>query len=157
IGPIFCHGAVEKLNAAYRTAGVTLPPTELAAARRGFDWSRALIVAPPSAHGTPWLRKFGAASTAFASGWMAIRGTRRRKAVDRGFVLSDHADWPGLLGAIAASGAQRVGVSHGFTAVLVRWLQEQGVEAWALPTRYEGEVDEPVSEEETNHRVTEDT
>jgi putative mRNA 3-end processing factor len=130
---------------------VALPAAEYAATVRGFDWSGALIVAPPSAHQTPWTRKFGPQSTGFASGWMAIRGTRRRKAVDRGFVLSDHADWPGLLGAIAATGAQRVGVTHGYTAVLARWLQEQGVDAWVLPTRYEGEAaEEAVTGEQVN-------
>jgi putative mRNA 3-end processing factor len=142
VGPIYLHGAVDKLTAAYREAGVTLPPTQYAALARGFDWSGALIVAPPSAHQTPWTRKFGTVSTGFASGWMTIRGTRRRKAVDRGFVLSDHADWPGLLAAIAATGAERVGVTHGYTAVLTRWLRERGVDAWVLPTRYEGEAAE---------------
>ncbi|HEY1381668.1 MAG TPA: ligase-associated DNA damage response exonuclease [Gemmataceae bacterium] len=146
IGPIYLHGAVDKLTAAYREAGVALPPTKYAEAVRGFDWSGSLIVAPPSAHQTPWTRKFGTVSTGFASGWMTIRGTRRRKAVDRGFVLSDHADWPGLLSAIAATGAERVGVTHGYTAVLVRWLRERGADAWVLPTRYEGETDDPATE-----------
>jgi putative mRNA 3-end processing factor len=140
IGPIYLHGAVDTLTAAYREAGVSLPPTQHAAPVRGFDWSGSLIVAPPSAHQTPWTRKFGTISTGFASGWMTIRGTRRRRAVDRGFVLSDHADWPGLLATIAATGAERVGVMHGYTAVLVRWLRERGVDASAVPTRYEGEL-----------------
>jgi putative mRNA 3-end processing factor len=73
---------------------------------------------------------------------MTIRGARRRRAVDRGFVLSDHADWPGLLRAIEATGAERVGVTHGYTAVLLRWLREKGIDAWAVPTRYEGEAAE---------------
>lgn len=148
IGPIFCHGAVERLNEEYRAAGIALPPTEYSGAPgRGFDWSRALIVAPPSAHGTPWTRRFGELSAAFASGWMRIRGTRRRSAVDRGFALSDHADWPGLLAAIAATGAERVWATHGYTAVLARWLTEQGLDAFAVPTRYEGEA--PAQPEET--------
>lgn len=143
IGPIFTHGAVEKLNAAYRAAGVRLPETRHAGSvPRGTSWDGALVVAPPSAHGTAWAQKFGAASTGFASGWMQVRGTRRRRAVDRGFVLSDHADWPGLLGAIRATGAERVWVTHGYTAVLVRWLQEQGIDAEAVPTRFEGERDD---------------
>jgi putative mRNA 3-end processing factor len=141
IGPIFCHGAVERLNRDYRDSGVRLPPTAyLSEAARGTDWSQALIVAPPSAHGTPWMRKFGAASSAFASGWMRIRGTRRRRAVDRGFVLSDHVDWPGLTAAIAATGAEQVWVTHGYTAVVARWLEEQGYTAQAIATRYEGEA-----------------
>jgi putative mRNA 3-end processing factor len=157
IGPIFCHGAVERLNHDYRAQGVALPPTRYSGdAARGFDWSQALIVAPPSAHGTTWSRRFGDLSAAFASGWMRIRGTRRRRAVDRGFVVSDHADWPGLLAAIAATGAERVWVTHGYTAVLARWLEDQGRQAFIVPTRFEGEqgeaedtgADEPPSDTE---------
>jgi putative mRNA 3-end processing factor len=70
---------------------------------------------------------------------MAVRGTRRRRGVDRGFVLSDHADWPGLLSAIAATGAESIRATHGSTAVLVRWLREQGVQAQPLHTEYLGE------------------
>lgn len=144
IGPIFTHGAVERLNRDYRETGILLPPTRYAAdVERGYDWSQALIVAPPSAHGTPWTRKFGSQSAAFASGWMRIRGARRRRAVDRGFVLSDHVDWPNLLGAIEATGAERVWVTHGYTAVVTRWLQERGYDAYAVPTRFEGESADP--------------
>jgi len=143
IGPIFCHGAVQKLNEVYRESGVDLPETRYAGeVEKGFDWSQSLIVAPPSAQGGVYLRKFGATSTAFASGWMRIRGTRRRRSVDHGFVLSDHADWPGLLGAIDATGAERVQVTHGYRTALVRCLSERGLDAEALETRYEGERDE---------------
>ncbi|MGE5116154.1 MAG: DNA ligase-associated DEXH box helicase, partial [Betaproteobacteria bacterium] len=87
-----------------------------------------------------WTRRFArvgdGASDAFASGWMQLRGTRRRRGVDRGFVLSDHADWPGLQRAIRESGAERVIVTHGYAAVLVRWLREQGLEAGAFRTEY---------------------
>ena len=143
IGPIACHGAVQKLNHAYRAGGIGLPPTEhVAGVPRGADWSRWLIVAPPSADGSPWLRQFGATARGFASGWMRIRGTRRRRSVDRGFVLSDHADWPGLLAAIQATGAERVLLTHGYSAVLGRWLRERGVDADTLATHYEGERDD---------------
>lgn len=148
IGPIACHGAVEKLNAAYRAGGIDLPATSyVGAAGPGTDWSRTMIVAPPSADGTPWMRRFGPASTGFASGWMRIRGTRRRRSVDRGFVLSDHADWPGLLDTIAATGAERVLLTHGYTAVLVRWLRENGIAADPLATRYQGERDDNAQDE----------
>jgi putative mRNA 3-end processing factor len=141
IGPVFCHGAVQKLNEVYRESGIPLPPTQpTGEAEKGYDWSRALIVAPPSCNGTPWMRKFGPVSTAFASGWMRLRGARRRESLDRGFVLSDHADWPGLLGAIDATGAGQVLVTHGYRAPLVRWLEERGVAARSLETRYEGEA-----------------
>ncbi len=150
IGPIYTHGAVEKLNDAYRACGVDLPPTSYASAElTRADWKRALIVAPPSAQGTPWLRKFGNVSTGFASGWMQVRGQRRRRAVDRGFVLSDHADWPGLLSAIDASGAESVWVTHGYSSVLARWLCEHGLDAKAVQTQFEGERDEEISEQQT--------
>jgi putative mRNA 3-end processing factor len=140
IGPIVCHGAIEPLNRAYRAAGVALPPTRLVSevADRA-SLGRALVLAPPSAGGTTWMRRFPDPSDAFASGWMAVRGARRRRAVDRGFVLSDHADWPGLQAAIGATGAQRVLLTHGYVAVMVRWLTGQGLDADALDTEFGGE------------------
>ncbi len=151
LGPIFCHGAVETLNAAYKASNIKLPQTQHAG--RGEQrkaWKRALIVAPPSAQGSVWLRKFGDVSTGFASGWMMIRGTRRRKAVDRGFVLSDHADWPGLLEAINATGAENIYVTHGYTSQMSRWLNTQGYNAQVLETRYTGErLDSSPEEAET--------
>jgi putative mRNA 3-end processing factor len=141
--PMFCHGAVERMNRVYRESGVALPPTRWPGDQpKGFDWSGALVVAPPSAQGSPWMKRFGAVSTAFASGWMRIRGTRRHKSIDRGFVLSDHADWSGLQEAITESGAQRVLVTHGYRAPMVRWLTESGLEAAALDTPFEGERNE---------------
>jgi putative mRNA 3-end processing factor len=140
-GPIVVHGAVAAVNAAYREAGVSLPVTCGAT-----DWRRAaggeapLVLAPPSAAGSPWLSRFGDASLAFASGWMRVRGARRRRALDRGFVLSDHADWLGLMQAIEASGARRVIVTHGFEAAIVRHLSERGIAAHALRTEFGGEA-----------------
>lgn len=144
LGPIACHGAVEKMNRAYRASGVDLPETVyVGEAPRGVDWSRSLIVAPPSASGSAWMRRFGPSAAGFASGWMRVRGARRRRAVDRGFVLSDHADWPGLLSAIAATGAERVLLTHGYTAALGRRLGELGIAAETLATGYQGERDDP--------------
>ena len=143
IGPIFVHGAVEPLNQAYRAAGVPLPPTRLL--DTGSDPTllrRALVVAPPSVLGSAWAGKLGDCSDAFASGWMQLRGARRRQGLDRGFVLSDHADWPGLQRAIAATGAQRVIVTHGYEAVMVRWLQQQGLQAGSFATEF-GHDDAP--------------
>jgi putative mRNA 3-end processing factor len=145
-GPIFCHGAIERINQIYRSSGVTLPQTLYpGSAERGYNWSKSLILAPPSAHGSPWMKRFGAISTGFVSGWMRIRGTRRRRSIDRGFVLSDHADWPGLQQAIDESGAECVLVTHGYRGPLVRWLEEQGKQARALETLFDGEGDEAVS------------
>jgi putative mRNA 3-end processing factor len=147
IGPIYTHGAVEQFNRIYRECGIHLPPTEYArSAPPKTDWTDALILAPPLAKTSPWLRRFADFSTGFASGWMRIRGTRRRRSNDRGFVLSDHADWPALLTAIRASGAGRVWVTHGYRAPLARWLEENGTEAHAVETQFEGERDENAAE-----------
>jgi putative mRNA 3-end processing factor len=146
IGPIFCHGAAEPLNRVYREAGVDLPPTRLASDATSRDeFRRALIIAPPSAGGTTWMRRFGDYSDAFASGWMQLRGARRRRSVDRGFVLSDHADWPGLMWAIKQTEAQRIIVTHGQIGVMVRWLNQNGLDAGAFKTEYGAEDDEGTS------------
>ena len=142
LGPIVCHGAVEAINALYREAGVALPPTRLAteiADKR--EYSRALILAPPSAAASPWLRRFGDYSDALASGWMQVRGNRRRRSLDRGFALSDHADWPGLVGAIEATGAERILATHGSAGALTRYLREKGLDARTLETAYGDDED----------------
>ena len=137
IGSIVVHGAVEPLNRAYREAGVALPATRLVTeVDDKADLRRAMVLCPPSAVASTWLRRFGDTSTAFASGWMQLRGARRRGGYDRGFVLSDHADWPGLMSAISATGAQRVIVTHGSIPVMVRYLTEQGLQAEAFQTEY---------------------
>jgi putative mRNA 3-end processing factor len=145
IGGFYTHGAVERLNRDYREEGIQLPPTTYASSvGRGHDWTGALIVAPPSASGSTWLRRFGQASTAFVSGWMRVRGARRRRSVDRGFALSDHVDWPALMSAIEATGAQRVLVTHGYRDPVVRVLREGGLEADSLASQWEGETEEDV-------------
>jgi putative mRNA 3-end processing factor len=141
IGPIVVHGAVEVLNRGYRDCGVRLPETRMVGEPGTKEsFAGALVVAPPSAQSSPWLKRFGDYSDAFASGWMAIRGARRRRAVDQGFVLSDHADWASLNRAITATGAQRIFVTHGSTGPLVQWLTEKGLDAHAMKTEFEGEA-----------------
>ena len=143
IGPIFCHGAVEPLNRIYREAAVDLPVTRLVgeiAPRDKAAFRNALIIAPPSAQGSTWMRRFGDYRDALASGWMRLRGARRRRGVDRGFVLSDHADWPGLQHAIDATGAERVIVTHGYIEPMVRWLSERGLDAGTFTTEYGGDA-----------------
>ncbi len=137
IGPIITHGAVEPLNRAYREAGVDLPATRtVSEVTDAQDFKRCLVLCPPSATGTPWIKRFEPYSDAFASGWMLLRGARRRGGYDRGFVLSDHADWPGLHRAIGATGAERVIVTHGSIPVMVRYLQSQGLQAGSFQTEY---------------------
>lgn len=141
LGPILVHGAIESLNVIYRAQGIALPPTRLATevADRA-ELARAIVLAPPSAAGSPWARRFVDPSHAFASGWMQVRGARRQRRVERGFALSDHADWPGLLTAIAATGAERVLITHGRGDALVRYLNDRSIHAQALHLDY-GEED----------------
>lgn len=148
IGPLVCHGAVEVINEIYRSSGVSLPPTRTV--KDGDDFSTALVLAPPSVQSTTWLRRFRGYSDAYASGWMRLRGARRRRGVDHGFALSDHADWPALLKTIEETQARRVIVTHGYAAILARYLQEKGLDAAAWDTRYLGEETEQstVSEQE---------
>jgi putative mRNA 3-end processing factor len=142
LGPIVCHGAVEAINALYREAGIALPPTRLATEiNNKRDFARALIVAPPSAAASAWLKRFGDYSDALASGWMQVRGDRRRRGLDRGFALSDHADWPGLIVAIEATGAERILVTHGYTEPLTRYLRDKGFDTRALTTAYGDDED----------------
>jgi putative mRNA 3-end processing factor len=143
IGPIYTHGAVERMTRHYRSAGIDLPPTmPVGQAPPDTDWSRAMVIAPPGAGGSGWMRRFAPYSTAFVSGWMRVRGARRRRSVDRGFALSDHADWPGLLTTMAATEASQIWVTHGYTSVMTRWLESKGVLARAVATYWEGEQDD---------------
>ncbi len=135
IGPIWTHGAVERINRIYRQAGVALPATHYIGDLEDRSLQgAALVIAPPSADNPAWMRRFPSRSRAFASGWMRIRGHRRRRSVDRGFVISDHSDWDGLVATINASGAETIHLTHGYAAEMARWLQEQGQDAEVLPT-----------------------
>ena len=150
IGPIFTHGAVERLSNAYRDAGVKLPKTTyVGEVANKKEFAGGLIVAPPSAQGSTWLRRFGPHSTGFASGWMLVRGARRQRAIDRGFVLSDHADWPGLNTAIRRSEAETVFVTHGFSEEVARWLNETGMNAVTLKTQFVGDDAPEMIDEES--------
>lgn len=143
IGPIGVHGAVDRLNPHYRAAGRPLPETIPANAEtKPLLQGRGLIVAPGSAQNTPWIRRFAPYSLAFASGWMAVRGKRRRRALDRGFLISDHVDWRGILETVDASGASTVGVTHGYADALVRWLREErSLQAYEVTTQFGGEAE----------------
>jgi putative mRNA 3-end processing factor len=141
--PVFVHGAIDALLDAYRAEGVSFAPTvPVGPRRKGESFAGELIIAPPSAFGSPWLRRFGDASTAFASGWMRVRGNRRRRGFERGFVLSDHVDWPALLRTIEQTGARRVLATHGYSDTLARYLREIGLAAEPLQTLFGDEAED---------------
>ena len=138
--PVGVHGSVERFLPHYRAAGVVLPPCERVTGENHKQFrGRGLVIAPASTAGSPWLRRLGDCSIAVASGWMQIRGNRRRSGLDRGFVLSDHADWAGLVATVRESECSRVLATHGSTESFVRWLRENGWEAAALETPYSSE------------------
>ena len=140
--PIFLHGAVYNVHQALVNAGFKLPAiqrVEPDMPKETFKGS--VVIAPGSADGTPWMKRFSPYSVGVCSGWMQVRGNLRRRNADAGFALSDHADWPGLLQAIKATEAQKVYVTHGFQAAFSRYLNEIGIEAGEVKTEY-GQEDE---------------
>lgn len=142
--PIHLHGAMCGLTDAYRDAGIAMAPSErVTEGMRGKALARSLVLAPLSARGTSWMRRLPNASDGFASGLMRVRGVRRQRAFDRGFALSDHADWGALLRTIAETGASRVLVTHGWSEALARYVGEaSGVETGVIATAFEGEAGE---------------
>jgi putative mRNA 3-end processing factor len=147
--PIRLHGAMAALTDVYRAHGIALAPAErIREDERGRALAGALVLAPLSARGTPWMRRLPHPSSAFASGLMRVRGVRRQRSFDRGFVLSDHADWGALLDTIDATGASRVLVTHGWSDAFARFLSERGLETGTLRTAFEGEAGELKAEAE---------
>ena len=150
IGKIYTHAAVENLNDVLREQ-ITLPETiRITKEIDKKEIAGNIIIAPPSAHGTVWLRKFAPFVTATASGWMAFRGARRRRAIDKGFVLSDHCDWQELLTAIKATGCEKVIATHGYADIFSRYLNTLGYDALTEATQYEGENLDAKEESEVN-------
>lgn len=140
-GPIYLHGAIWNSNKALMENGIALPYADkVAELVPKQQYGSALVIAPPSAAGSPWLKKLSPYRTAACSGWMNIRGARRRRAMDAGFVLSDHADWNGLNEAIEATGAEDILLTHGFTHTFARYLSDKGLNANVLETLFVGET-----------------
>lgn len=140
IGPIFAHGSILNACRAYRECGVKLPElNNVLDVPAGSKWHNALVLAPPSVQNSSWLNRFGEISSAVASGWMRVRGIRRRRSVDRGFVISDHVDWSDLHTAIQLSECEEVWVTHGYTRQVVQSLRAQGVNAREVKTEFSGD------------------
>lgn len=147
IGPVLTHGAVENMNELFRSQNITIQPTQRIVKNEQINLAKkAIIVAPPGAYNSSWTKKFKQAKHAAASGWMTLRGARRRRSVDRGFILSDHADWEGLNNVISASGAETVIATHGYTEPFVKWLRSKGMNAITEKTSFVGEL---IEEEDT--------
>jgi putative mRNA 3-end processing factor len=142
LGPILTHGAVEEMTQTLRDQGYPLPnTTRVTLEVTAKSHPGALAIAPPSALGSAWSARLGPAEEAFVSGWMAVRGIRRRRALGTGFVLSDHADWQGLNDAIRATGATKAFVTHGYTAPFRHWLETQGYDAGIVETQFGDETE----------------
>ncbi|KAA1243362.1 ligase-associated DNA damage response exonuclease [Aquimarina sp. RZ0] len=139
IGKIYTHGAIENMTQVLRSVA-DLPDTiRITKDTTKEELKGNIVLAPPSSHGSTWIRRMVPYVTASASGWMTFRGARRRSAIDKGFVLSDHCDWQGLLDAIEATGAEKIISTHGYTEIFSRYLREQGYDARTEKTQYEGE------------------
>ena len=150
IGRIYTHGAIENLNEVIRNIAPLPRTNRITKETKKEELTGNLVLAPPSAHGSTWLRKMVPYVTATASGWMTFRGARRRRAIDKGFVLSDHCDWRGLLDSIEATEASKVICTHGYSDIFSRFLRENGYEAFTESTQYEGELAEINSDLDTN-------
>jgi putative mRNA 3-end processing factor len=134
---IYAHGAIYILNERLRAAGFNLPSLTLVTKETDKKLFRgALVLAPPSVDSSSWIKKFAPYSLGYCSGWMAVRGAKNRRAVDQGFILSDHADWNDLNTAVKNTGAEKVFVTHGFTSVFSRWLNENNIDAAEVQTMY---------------------
>lgn len=142
--PVYVHGAMERLTDAYRRSGVKLAETKgIPESSSAKDFAGALVLCPPSAHRSPWMKRFKAPQTAFVSGWMAVRGQKTRRGYERGFVLSDHADWPSLVRTVQESKARSVLVTHGSSDAFARYLREcRSIDARPLGHLYEGDEGE---------------
>ncbi len=152
IGKIYTHAAVENLNEVMRTQGVALPHTIRATKEIPHkDYNGHLVLAPPSVQNSSWMKKLKPVSVGICSGWMTLRGARRRRAADRGFVLSDHVDWKDLNHAVAATGAERVIVTHGYTKVYAQYLRAQGLRGEDATTEYRGESLDETEESKANN------
>lgn len=149
IGKIYTHGAIENMTEVIRPLTSMPVTTRVTRDTKKEDFIGNIVVAPPSAHGSTWIRKMVPYVTASASGWMTFRGARRRRAIDKGFVLSDHCDWQGLLESVKATGAEKIISTHGYTDIFTRFLLEQGYDARTEATQYEGELGEENKKEES--------
>jgi putative mRNA 3-end processing factor len=141
--PIYVHSSIANLNEAFADAGIALPPTiKITPETKKEELQRGIVIVPPALADGKWVKSLIQPAIGICSGWMMVRAGRRWRSADAGFALSDHADWPGLLDAIKATSAQKVFVTHGSTAVFAKYLNEIGIEAEEVSTKYGMEDDD---------------
>ena len=151
---LFAHGAILNVNDQLRNAGFKLPQLQPVPSDKK-QFKGALVLAPAGADGTTWIKKFEPYSIGYCSGWIAVRGAKNRRALDQGFSLSDHADWKDLNRAVRETGAEKIFVTHGYTNVFARWLNENGIDAAEVKTLYGSEdPDTSISSEDENFSTT---
>lgn len=139
---IYVHGAIYNTHETLQKAGWNLAEVKrITPETTKEELTGSVVVAPPSADGSAWMKRFPSYNVGVCSGWMQVRGNARRRNVDAGFVMSDHADWPGLLQAVKATGAEKVFVTHGFQATFSRYLNENGIDSAEVKTEYGNDED----------------
>ena len=147
---VMVHGAIFNMHQALVSAGFNLPSIERITPETPKEkLKNSIVIAPPGADGTTWMKKFEPSATGTCSGWMQVRGNVRRRNTDAGFALSDHADWDGLLTAVNATGAEKVYVTHGFQSAFSRYLNEKGIWSAEVKTAY-GNDEEEINETAVN-------
>ena len=141
-GDIFVHYSIGKLNQAYESVGIKLPNYTIVDFRESVQHiDQSIVILPPPLYESNIIKKIPNRADAICSGWMQVRGARRWRSTDAGFAISDHADWSGLLSAIQATGAEKVYVTHGQTAVFTKYLNEKGIAAEEVVTEFGAEDD----------------
>ena len=137
LGKIFVHHSIGKLNEAFESIGIELPEYQTANFLEDKKPMKGeIVIVPPALLDSNIIRKIPDAATAICSGWMQVRGSRRWRSADAGFAVSDHADWNELLQAVKATGAEKVFVTHGQTAVFSKYLNEIGIAADIVTTQF---------------------
>jgi len=149
---IYGHGAICNVQDTLRNAGWSLPEVKrIHSEISKEEFNKSIVLAPPSADASPWIKRFNPYRIAISSGWMQVRGNTRRRNADAGFALSDHADWNGLLQAVKDTGAEKVFVTHGFQATFSRYLNENGIAAAEIKTEFgEEEGNEVLADEQAS-------
>jgi len=153
--PIYVHNSIANLNEVIINSGINLPETiRITPETKKDDMQKGILIVPPVMRDSKWIKSLNQSATGICSGWMQVRAHRRWQSADAGFTLSDHADWPGLIEAVVATGAEKVYVTHGFTAAFSRFLNEKGIESAEVTTYFGQEDDQEAEVDLTNQNAT---